>query len=77
MAHTTVTVEYQSSGKPAAGRSVVLSFTSGLGSTTGAVRTGTDGRACIEHTSIGEAKVIVDGTTKCTVRCPTSVVVHV
>jgi len=77
MAHTTVIVEYRSSGKPAAGREVVLSFTSGLGGVTRAVRTGSDGRACIEHATVGEARVIVDGSPKCTVRCPGDVVVHV
>lgn len=42
MAHTTVIVEYRSSGKPASGREVVLSFTSGLGGVSRAVRTGSD-----------------------------------
>jgi hypothetical protein len=72
-----VIVEYRSSGKPASGREVVLSFTSGLGGVSRAVRTGSEGRACIEHASTGEAKVIVDGTTKCKVKCPTDIVVHI
>lgn len=48
-----------------------------LGGVTRMVRTSSDGRAIVEHASTGEAKVIVDGTTKCTVRCPTEVVVHI
>ena len=77
MAYTTVIVEYRSSGKPASGREVVLSFMGGAGGVTRAVRTASDGRACIEHAAVGEAKVIVDGSTRSTVRCPGDVVVHV
>ena len=70
MPQTTIRVQYQSSGKPTPGYRVTLSFTSALGGVTGTIVTDAQGIARIDHASVGEAKVIVQGTTRTVVRCP-------
>lgn len=67
---TTINVQYKSNGKPASGYRVVLSFTGLLGGTTADVLTDSRGIARITHSSVGEAKIIVQGTTRQTVHCP-------
>jgi uncharacterized protein YfaS (alpha-2-macroglobulin family) len=67
---TTVRVQYGSSGKPASGFRVSLTFTSGLGGVSQTAVTDSRGIAQIEHSTVGDAKVIVQGTTRQTVRCP-------
>ena len=70
MATTTVRIQYASTGKPAVGYRVQLSFTSGLGGVSQASSTDSYGLARIEHSSVGHAKIIVDGLTRATVHCP-------
>lgn len=64
---------YTSSGSPASGRTVVLSFSTG--GVTRSVRTDRNGKAVVCHDRTGQAKVIVDGTTRGTIRAPDSIVV--
>lgn len=70
MSITTVRVQYGSSGKPAAGQRVSLSFTGGFGGVTDTELTDSHGIARIEHSTVGEAKIIVQGTSRGTARCP-------
>ncbi|MBI2479751.1 MAG: hypothetical protein HYV60_14295 [Planctomycetia bacterium] len=70
MAVTTVRVQYGSSGKPASGYRVSLTFTGGLGGVTESVNTDSHGIARIQHASVGEAKIIVQGTTRGIAHCP-------
>lgn len=70
MAVTTVRVQYGSSGKPASGYRVSLSFTGGIGGVTDSEITDSYGIARIEHATVGEAKIIVQGTTRSTGHCP-------
>ena len=59
---------YHSSGSPAQGASVTLSFShSGVSPSS---RTDRDGKAIVDHTATGEATVIVDGTTVGSMRAP-------
>ena len=69
MTVTTIRVQY-ASGKPAPGYKVSLSFTSAFGGVTETVLTDSCGVAQIKHASTGDAKVIVQGTPRLTVRCP-------
>jgi len=71
MATTTIQVQYRSSGGPVSGARVSLSFTSGIGGVTGEASTDSRGIARIDHASVGEAKVIINGISRGTVRCPT------
>lgn len=48
-------------GNPVKGKGCALGFTSGQTKT---VYTGSDGRAVIEHSSVGQATVYVDGRRK-------------
>lgn len=75
MPYSKVVVQYQS-GSAASGISVVLSF-SGLGGVTKKVFTDSKGIAVVEHSSSGQAKVIVDGSTKGTMRAPGETVVFI
>jgi hypothetical protein len=68
---TTITVQYRSSGGPVSGASVSLTFTGGAGGVTKSVRTDARGVARIEHSSVGSANVIINGSTAGSVRCPT------
>lgn len=70
MAVTTIRVQYGSSGKPASGYRVSLTFTGGFGGVTESVTTDSHGIARIEHAAVGEAKIIVQGTTRMTAHCP-------
>ena len=70
MPTTTVQVQYASNGKPAVGFRVSLSFTGGLGGVTGTVLTDGRGAARIDHASVGQAKLIVQGETRRTEHCP-------
>lgn len=70
MAVTTVRVQYSSSGKGASGYRVSLSFTGGIGGVTDAEITDNNGIARIEHATVGQAKIIVQGTTRLTAHCP-------
>lgn len=70
MAITTIRVQYGSSGKPASGYRVSLSFTGGLGGVTDTETTDRYGIAKIEHATVGQAKIIVQGSTKLTAHCP-------
>lgn len=70
MAVTTVRVQYAATGKPAPGYRVQLSFTAGLGGVSGSVSSDRYGLARIEHSTVGDAKIIVDGATRMTAHCP-------
>lgn len=61
MPSTTINV-YYSSGSPAVGTSVSLSFTSS--GVTQSFRTDSRGCANVSHTATGSAKVIIDGATQ-------------
>ncbi len=67
---TTVRVQYGSSGKPAPGYRVSLTFTGGIGGVTDTEITDSYGVARIEHATVGQAKIIVQGTTRQTAHCP-------
>lgn len=71
MPTTTIKVQYQSSGGPVSGARVSLTFTGGIGGVSGTESTDSHGIARIDHSSAGEAKVIINGTSRGTVRCPT------
>lgn len=77
MPTTRVTVQY-SSGTPAKGQKVVLSISGILtGGVTPAVYTNDRGVAIIDHSATGEAKIIVNGTTKRSERVPCDTVVFI
>lgn len=62
------TVYVNLSGSPKQGAKVVLSFNSG--GVTSPVYTDRNGAAVIQHDGTGTASVIVDGTTKTSMRAP-------
>lgn len=74
MATSTVYV-YFASGSPKSGARVVLSFDHG--GVSDAFLTDRNGKAVIDHSTTGRAKVIVDGTTKLTDRFPGTATVNV
>lgn len=65
------TIYVNRGGSPKPGAKVVLSFATG--GVTPATHTDRDGRAVISHDGTGTAKVIVDGTTRGTLRAPGTV----
>lgn len=68
MPTTTIIVQH-ASGAPAVGAKVVLSFD--FGGVTRPVLTGRSGEAVIDHSATGTAKVIINGSTRGTIRTPT------
>lgn len=67
MACTTVTVQY-ASGAPAPGYRVTLSFLNG--GVTPSASTDRHGRAVLNHSTVGEAKILVQGNERDRVHCP-------
>lgn len=69
------TIHVNRNGSPKPGAKVVLSFASG--GVSAPVRTDRDGRAVISHDGSGTAKIIVDGSTRGTMRAPGTISVEI